>query len=130
MKICLKKPGSKNILVECGEQYRTACAKLFLGEDTTVTFVRLNSDGTLFMAVDEDGCMKRLEPNFVLECRDIFTNSIRGDVIVGRAVFMRIKQVGLEEVWDYEVDDLTDEDLKIIENIFAVSDTYEIVRRV
>ena len=128
MKVYVKNPNEQLIAVDCGERFRTDCAKHFLGKDTTVTFVRLDNAGTFFMAVDEDGCYKELLPNFVLEVRDLFLDKIRADVIVGTAVFIKITSANDEEMIDYVIADVTDEDFSIIEQILETSERYTIER--
>lgn len=118
MRMAIKEPGKKIKLVETTEKYRTDACKVYTGEKHRVEYVRLNQEGTLCMAVNEEGLPLGLETNFYMNMNNPVFPIQR---IVGTVCFVRHKYVNVyeEEIWDYEVEDITDEDLKYICNIFT-----------
>lgn len=105
-------------------KYRSDCCKSFIGntaDGDRCDFVGLNKDG-LFLAVDEEGLLKSLPINFFLEM-DNPRHPIQK--MVGTGVFVRIKPVNIfeEEIWDYEVIDLTQRDMVFISTL--LSDKYQ-----
>ena len=80
-------------------------------------YIKLNSDGTLTMGVDEDGRLKSLPCNFFMSINNPF-HPIQS--IVGTTVFVRTLPItSCAEAWDYEVTDLTDADIKFINTLLS-----------
>lgn len=113
MKIMVKEVGKPLAVVDTKEKYFGDCVRSYLGKDVTVERVYL--DGTEFMmGVDEDGLMKQLPLNFLMSIQNPIYPV---QYIVGTVVFARCKPCNPyeEEIWDFEVTDVTEEDIKRIE---------------
>lgn len=113
MKIMVKEVGKDLEVVDTEEKYFGDCVKNYLGKDITVERVYL--DGMEFMmGVDEDGLMKQLPLNFLM-CMQNPVFPVQ--YIVGTVVFVRCKPCNPfeEEIWDFEVSDVTDEDIRKVE---------------
>lgn len=113
MKIMVKEVGKPLAVVDTKEKYFGDCVRSYLGKDITVERVYL--DGTEFMmGVDEDGLMKQLPLNFLMSIQNPIYPV---QYIVGTVVFARCKPCNPyeEEIWDFEVTDVTEEDIKCIE---------------
>lgn len=113
MKVMVKEVGKPLAVVDAKEKYFGDCVRSYLGKDITVERVYL--DGTEFMmGVDEDGLMKQLPLNFLMSMQNPIYPV---QYIVGTVVFARCKPCNLyeEEIWDFEVTDVTEEDIKRIE---------------
>lgn len=113
MKIMVKEVGKPLAVVDTKEKYFGDCVRSYLGKDITVERVYL--DGTEFMmGVDEDGLMKQLPLNFLMSMQNPIYPV---QYIVGTVVFARCKPCNPyeEEIWDFEVTDVTEEDIKRIE---------------
>lgn len=113
MKIMVKEVGNPLAVVDTKEKYFGDCVRSYLGKDITVERVYL--DGTEFMmGVDEDGLMKQLPLNFLMSIQNPIYPV---QYIVGTVVFARCKPCNPyeEEIWDFEVTDVTEEDIKRIE---------------
>lgn len=106
-------------IVESDLKYRSAFCKPYIKDAETIQYVALNEERTLFLAVDEDGLLKQLPLNFFMEVVNPSLGMSRVDVIVGTAVFLKIKKVNafIQEVYDYEVTDLTDDDIAVINRL-------------
>ena len=117
MKVIVKEVGKPLAVVDTKEKYFGDCVRNYLGKDITVERVYL--DGMEFiMGVDEDGLMKQLPLNFLMSMPNpIFPVQY----IVGTVVFARCKPCNPyeEEIWDFEVTDVTDEDIKRIEGYLS-----------
>lgn len=120
MRIAIKEVGKELQIVETSQIYRTDCVKEFIGAANYPEFVRLNDNATLNLGVHECGLMLNLPVNFYLACNNPF---FPVQTMVGTAVFVRTKWVNVleEEIWDYEVEDLTDEDILIINDLLDKS---------
>lgn len=115
MKVLLKKVGYPLEVVETDKKYFGECVKSFIGKDITVERVYL--DGFEFiMGVDEDGLPKELPLNFLMGFND---THFPVQLIVGDVVFVRNKPCNPyeEEIWDFEVMDVTDSDKEKVEKI-------------
>lgn len=113
MKVMVKEVGKPLAVVDTKEKYFGDCVRSYLGKDITVERVYL--DGTEFMmGVDEDGLMKQLPLNFLMSMQNPIYPV---QYIVGTVVFARCKPCNPyeEEIWDFEVTDVTEEDIKRIE---------------
>ena len=120
MRIAIKEVGKPLEIREVTDVYRGDCCRniIDVGDWGTVEYVRMSHDGTMCMAVDEDGLMKRLPLNFLFASNNPHFPIQK---IVGTAVFVRTKYVNVyeQEVYDYEVDNLTDDDIKVIEGMLG-----------
>ena len=113
MKIMVKEVGKPLAVVDTKEKYFGDCVRSYLGKDITVERVYL--DGMEFMmGVDEDGLVKQLPLNFLMSMQNPIYPV---QYIVGTVVFARCKPCNPyeEEIWDFEVTDVTEEDIKRIE---------------
>lgn len=113
MKIMVKEVGKPLAVVDTKEKHFGDCVRSYLGKDITVERVYL--DGMEFMmGVDEDGLVKQLPLNFLMSMQNPIYPV---QYIVGTVVFARCKPCNPyeEEIWDFEVTDVTEEDIKRIE---------------
>lgn len=111
MKVMVKKVGYPLEVVETNEKYFGDCVRSFLGENITVERVYMGGENPFefIMGVDEDGLPKQLPLNFLMEMNN---PHYPVQLIVGTVVFVRCKPCNPyeEEIWDYEVADITDSD--------------------
>ena len=117
MKVMVKEVGKALAVVDTKEKYFGDCVRCYLGKDITVERVYLD-DMEFIMGVDEDGLMKQLPLNFLMSMPNpIFPVQY----IVGTVVFARCKPCNPyeEEIWDFEVTDVTDEDIKRVEGYLS-----------
>lgn len=117
MKVMVKEVGKPLAVVDTKEKYFGDCVRCYLGKDITVERVYL--DGMEFiMGADEDGLMKQLPLNFLMSMPNPICPI---QYIVGTVVFARCKPCNPyeEEIWDFEVTDVTDEDIKRIEGYLS-----------
>lgn len=112
MKIAIKEVGKELSFAEVSDKYRLACVKKYTGRSDPAEFVSLSLDGRLTLAVNENGLPLHLPTNFLMAMNN---PHFPVQKMVGTVVFTRIKPVETdEEIWDYELTDLTDEDIKKI----------------
>lgn len=120
MKVLLKKVGCPLEVIDTAKKYFGDCVRSFLGEGITVERVYMGeafggaNRFEFIMGVDEDGLPKQLPLNFFMP----FNNPhYPVQTIVGDVVFVRCKPCDPyeEEIWDYEVTDVTQNDKKEIE---------------
>lgn len=116
VKMAIKEIGKDLCFTETQEKYRTDACQKYTGEGHRVEYVRLNEEGTLCLAVNEDGLPLQLETNFYLKLNNPLFPFQK---MVGTVCFVRHKYVNVyeEEIWDYEVEDLTDEDIAYINKL-------------
>ena len=116
MKVMVKKVGCPLEVVETNEKYFGDCVRSFLGENITVERVYMGGKNPFefIMGVDEDGLPKQLPLNFLMEMNN---PHYPVQLIVGTVVFVRCKPCNPyeEEIWDYEVADITDSDKEKVE---------------
>lgn len=114
MKIAIKKVGEPLEITETTYKYRTECEKSIL--KTYADHITLSPDGCFTLSVDETGLMKELPINFYMAMAN---PDFPIQKIVGTVVFIRCKPVEYNgvEIYDYEVDDLTNNDLLLIEHM-------------
>lgn len=126
MKILVKKVDSPLEVAETDKKYFGDCARSFIGEGETIERVYL--DGFQFiMGVNENGLPQQLPINFLME----FDNpAFPIQTIVGDVIFVRCQPCNPfeEEIWDFEVTDVTDEDLKRIERMLDPREQYRLMR--
>lgn len=112
MKIIVKEPKKEAKETDIdGLKYRTDICKLFIKDayfESVIVYDNPTDPSLLVMMVDEEGLMKELPINFLIEHNSpVFPIQ----KIVGTAVFIRIKKIGYnDDVPDYEVIDLTEGD--------------------
>lgn len=118
MKILVKEVGKDIQIIDTQEKYRGACVKKYTGKEYGAEFVPLNKEGTLCIGVNEDGLPLDLPTNFLLRMNSPYWPIQK---MVGTVVFIRTKYVNpwKEEIWDFEVEDLTEEDMELIEKILS-----------
>ena len=109
-KIMVKEVGQASRIIEVDDKYVTECAKKFIHDYPE--YVHLGNE--LYLFVDGEGLIKELPVNFLLEINSPYFPIQK---MVGTVVFIREKPVGPGEIYDYEVDDLTELDMKLIEFI-------------
>lgn len=115
MKIAVKEVGKELQIVETSQKYRTGCAKEYTGKEDRAEYVKLNNNGTLVIAVNENGLLHEMPTNFLLA-----TTNPKYPIqkIVGTVAFIRTKYVN---PWatEIEVEDLTFEDIQLITDILS-----------
>lgn len=118
MRIAIKEVGKELVITDTKQKYRSDCVREFVGQDSTVEFVKMNEDGTFALGVNEDGLAMELPTNFLLGTLNPYFPIQK---MVGTVVFVRCKYANpyVEEIWDYEVEDLTEDDLECINLILS-----------
>lgn len=116
MKVAVKKVNMPLEIVDIEVKYRRDCAKNIIENCTGAEFVRLNHLGTLSVGIDEDGLAKELPTNFLLE---VSSRSYPIQKLVGTAVFVRTKFSRKCSEYDYELEDITNDDFDMINCILA-----------
>lgn len=111
--IVIKRVNESKEVISTDKRY-VGDLKEYLNADFYPEFVQLSSSG-LFCCVDEDGYPKNLDFN-------IFIPTLNPNYpiqrLVGNVVFYRLKPVNYDgEIYDYEIDNLTEKDLEIINQI-------------
>lgn len=113
MKIILKKVNEELKIIESEKRYATDAAREFFDPGTKLEKVKI--DEYLYMYIDAIGAIKDLDINFYLETNSPYfpIQAIHGD-----AIFIKIKEYNIwEELWDYEVDNIENENIELIEEI-------------
>ena len=127
MKVMVKRVGCPLEVVEANEQYFGDCVKGILGENITVQRVYMGGENPFefIMGVDEDGLPKQLPFNFFMDMNNPY---FPVQAIVGTAVFVRCKPCDPyeEEIWDYEVADITDNDKGSIEYLLSYDNQHQL----
>ncbi len=115
MKVAIKKVGINLQIKEDDTQYRTEFAKSVINDYPEYVSMQ---DGWLFCCVDEEGLLKGLPTNFLMEMN---SDTFPLQKIVGDVVFVRCKPVNffMEEVYDLEIVDLTDTDIEVINDLLS-----------
>lgn len=128
MKIAIKEVGKKLQVIETNIKYRYECCKQFTGKSDPVEFIKLNKDGTFSLGVNENGLPLELPVNFLIGTNNPYYPIQK---IVGTVVFVRCKYVDVlkKEIWDYEVEDLTEEDINYIEEMLNEKYQKELEKR-
>lgn len=113
MKVILKKVNEDIQIVETDKQYVNEACKEVLGEDCR--YERVGIDRNLNMYCFEDFIDRGLDMNFAMMTSNPY---LPLQFIAGDVVFIRIKPVNIfEEIWDYEVDDITEDDIELIKEV-------------
>lgn len=119
MRILVKRVGEEPQIVLTNERYRTAAAKKVLGTKIDARALWLDGVRTLAFVYDDEILFKA-DPatNFFIEVANKFApiQPIRGDV-----AFIRTKPCNPfeEEIWDYEVEDLREQDIENIRKLLS-----------
>jgi len=118
MKVVVKEPKKNIKVVDINQKYRTDCVKEIIGQNYSIQFVciEIDTQHILALGVIEDGLMRNLEPNmFISTTSPVFPVQI----LVGPVVFVKAKYENafIKEIWDYEVEDITEEDLELIKQM-------------
>lgn len=113
MKIAVKKAGNSLEVIGVPLPYRMAAVAHVLGKAATQFPVWLDGDRTLAFVCDENAVLRKQPVNFFIEVPNPFAPV---QAIVGDVVFVRTKPCdpAVEEIWDYEVEDLLDTDIQLI----------------
>lgn len=117
-KIVVKKPNEKPEVIETDKVYRYEL-KECIGTNYLPELSLLNTgdeNNRIFIAADEEGFLRGLALNFFAKMN---STAFPVQMLVGTIVFTKIKPVNVfeEEIEDYEIETLSDED---IEKIFAI----------
>lgn len=127
LKLLLKRVGKPLEVVESTEKYMMDCAKRFFAQDVFTGRVWL--DGYEFVMIgDDDGPYKELPFNFLIG----FERSVAPvETVLGDVVFIRNKPADpwVEELWDFEVTDVTDQDIDLVSKLLDPS-TQDVLREV
>ena len=85
-------------------------------------------DGWLFCCADEEGLIKNLPVNFLMEMQ---STAFPLQKITGDVVFVRCKPVDYmhEEVYDLEIEDLTEGDISLINSLLSENQQAELKSR-
>lgn len=115
-KIIVKEPGKEMRVENFDGKYRCDVRPL-LGEDVTLEYVGMKDDGDtrLCMVLDEDGKIKRLPRNFLIPL------NYGIDTIVGTVCIVRFRWENPweKELWDFELMDVTPEDVAGVKNLLS-----------
>lgn len=110
MTIGVKEVGKDIKYVSTNEKYMTKCYKNFVDSYPDKVIMEYEpGKGSLVCLVDGDGLAKELPINFLMKTQ------LCVEKIVGTVVFMRLKELNGWDPYDYEVDELTEEDKRHIE---------------
>lgn len=116
MRIIKKQVNKPYEMIEFKGKYVCETKKAASGDIEHIERVLLNNN--IIMIVDEDGHLKALPHNFYLSLPHHINFPIHD--IIGTAIFAKVKPLPFtEEVYDYEVDDLSDNDIELIKNILS-----------
>lgn len=109
-RVILKRAGKEPELIETEREYANEVVKDLLGKDITKERVVVGKH--FFMFVDGMGYFKELPVNFVINTTSEF---FPRQAIMGDVVFIKCSDNYLyQEIWDYEVIDVTDEDIELV----------------
>ena len=124
----LKRVGEPPQIVDTDKKYRTEAVREFLPDADTQERVYLEAGMTFTMIVDEDGLAKELPLNFFMEMASI---AYPVQLIVGDVVFVRTKYANAynEELWDYEVEDVTAADMEKVKGYLDNSLQEKLIRK-
>lgn len=126
MKILIKRVDEPLEIIDSKEKYLGDAARVVLGGDITQERVRFSEN--LTMVCDEDGLLKELPPNFFVSMNNPFYPV---QVIVGDVVFIRTKPINawVEEIWDHEVEDVKDADVRMINDLLSKATQGELITK-
>ena len=126
MKILIKRVDEPLEIIDSKEKYLGDAARVVLGDDITQERVRFSEN--LTMVCDEDGLLKELPPNFLASMSNPFYPV---QVIVGDVVFVRTKPLNAweGEIWDLEVEDVTDADVQMINDLLSKDTQVDLITK-
>jgi len=116
MRIAVKKINEPLEVIDIDVKYKGECAEKIIENCSVAEFVRLNHLGTLSVGIDEDGLLKELPTNFLLE---VSSRNYPIQKLIGTAFFIRTKYSKKGYGYDYELEDITEEDIIGINCILA-----------
>ncbi len=117
MRILVKEPGKPTEIKETNEKYMADSGRPFIPDGDIRHFILYD---TVCFLYDDEACFKDLETNFILFNPRL---AIPVQEIRGTVVGCKLKPVNpLEEIWDYEITDLSDEDIENVTEIFSIED--------
>lgn len=113
MRVVFKEPGKPAEIRETNEKYMCDCGSSFIPNGDIRRFGMFDN---VYFLYDDEACYKNVNNCFFL-CDVRLAHPIQE--IRGNVVFCRLKPANVfeEEIWDYEIDEMTDED---IEKAFAI----------
>ncbi len=119
-KIVVKKPNEKPEVIETDKVYRYEL-KEYIGAKYMPELSLLNTGdekNRIFIAADEEGFPRGLALNFFAKMNN---NAFPIQMLVGTIVFTKIKPANPfeEEIEDYEIESLSDDDIEKISAIFS-----------
>lgn len=120
MKIAIKRVNKELEYREVNYRYQCELKEIIgLNSENGEMFDRvyLHPNNQLVLLVDEEGILKGLEHNFFIETSSPYSHFPMMD-IVGDVIFAKFKPLNIfEDNYDYQLDELTQEDIQIIEQI-------------
>ena len=118
MKIAVKRVGKPLEIVETNQKYRTNAVREYIkvDEHKTCEYVCLNSEYTFSLGVNEVGLMLELPTNFLIHTSNPYFPIQK---MVGTVVFVRTLPLTELDPYDYEVADLTNDDLNYINSLLS-----------
>lgn len=124
-KVAVKRVGKPIEIIETDTRYRTDFAKSVI--NNYAEYIQMQ-DGWLFCCADEEGLIKNLPVNFLMEMQ---STAFPLQKITGDVVFVRCKPVDYmhEEVYDLEIEDLTESDISLINSLLSENQQAELKSR-
>ena len=118
MKIAIKRVDESLMFSEFDGVYRSDAAQCFLDKYTDRRAIWLDADRCLAFICDAAGLCRNLPLNFFLE---VPTSPWPVQAIVGDVIFVRTKPVNIweQEIYDYEVEDITEADIQYITKLLS-----------
>lgn len=129
MKILKKSVGKELEIVNTEEKYLMDCAREHFGKEVTMERVYLGGF-EFILVVDEDGLSKQLPLNFIMDFSSM-EKVFPVQPIVGDAIFVRCKPCNPyeEELWDFEVTDVTEEDFERLRQMLTFDSQSRLFQR-
>lgn len=123
--VAVKRVGKPIEIMETDTRYRTDFAKSVINNYSE--YIQMQ-DGWLFCCADEEGLIKNLPVNFLMEMQ---STAFPLQKITGDVVFVRCKPVDYmhEEVYDLEIEDLTEGDISLINSLLSENRQAELKSR-
>lgn len=113
MRIIIKKVGKEPEMMDVDAVYR--CDVISMLNTDLADTIYLSEDTLFRLWVDEEGLIKQLDLNFFISTNNPFFPI---QTIVGDVIFARIKKPDhTKELYDYELDNITKEDILYMDKI-------------
>lgn len=129
MQIAIKKIDEPMQLANVSCKYLCELKQLFLnnGCAQTVTLQYVPMNKNIMLVVDEAGYLKNLSHNFFIESSN---KDFPIQTIIGTAIFARVKPLPCcGEIYDYEIDSLSDKDNALIAQILSIDNQNYLSKR-